>query len=214
MREREAKGVSSIKGEGKMKKPELSPPHRVHEWTNTIFQLLRYCLVGGVNTGIDVLALNVLLWRFPTHNPQMLVAYNSVAYSCGAVSSFCLNKYWTFRRTQRATGKELRRFIISVLLELVYSNVLVWLAGKVLQPFIPNPTLWGNTAKLVAVISGVIISYSLMRFWTFANEPPIPLKKPDVVPLSTPETMSVIHSTAQEAKPIYQSSKESERTSL
>ncbi len=169
MKEREVEDMSSVQEGESREELQLSPLPRMQRWTSTIVQLLRYCLVGGVNTGIDLLVLNMLLWRLPTHNAQVLVAYNSVAYSCGAVSSFCLNKYWTFRRTQRPTGRELRRFVISMVLELIYSNVLVWLAGKVLQPFIPNPTLWGNAAKLVAVVCGVMISYSLMRFWTFSS---------------------------------------------
>ena len=138
-------------------------------WSSTFQQFLRYCLVGGVNTGVDLLMLNILLWCFPTHNVQVLVAYNSVAYSCGALSSFFLNKYWTFRRTQRPTAREVVRFVISVLLEVLYSNVLIWLAGKALQPFIPNITLWGNASKLVSVVVGTVISYTFMRFWTFAN---------------------------------------------
>ncbi len=77
--------------------------HRSYVWSSTFRQFLRYCLVGGVNTVIDLLILNVLLWRFPTNNVQILVVYNSVAYTSGAVSSFFLNKYWTFRRKQRTT---------------------------------------------------------------------------------------------------------------
>ncbi len=211
MMEQETEGASSTQVEEKMKEARLSPPRRVQGWTSTILQLLRYGLVGGVNTGIDLLVLNVFLWRFPTHNVQVLVAYNSVAYSCGAVSSFCLNKYWTFRRTQRITGREVRRFIISILLELVYSNVLIWLAGKLLQPFIPNPTLWGNAAKLVAVVSGALISYSLMRFWTFANEPQAHSKKQNTVPLPTPEPVSAMPSTVREVELVHQPN-ESERT--
>ena len=72
--------------------------HRFHTWNSIFRQFLRYCLVDGVNTLIDVLMLNVLLWRFPTNNVQVLVIYNSIAYSSGAVSSFFLNKYWTFGR--------------------------------------------------------------------------------------------------------------------
>ncbi len=212
MMEQETEGASSTQVEESMKEAQLSPPRRVQGWTSTILQLLRYGLVGGVNTGIDLLVLNVFLWRFPTHNVQVLVAYNSVAYSCGAVSSFCLNKYWTFRRTQKTTGREVRRFIISILLELVYSNVLVWLAGKLLQPFIPNPTLWGNAAKLIAVVSGALISYSLMRFWTFANEPQMHPKKQDTVPLSTPEPVSAMHTAVQGADITHQPN-ESKRTS-
>jgi putative flippase GtrA len=145
--------------------------HRLQAWKSTFWQFLRYCLVGGANTIIDLLVLNVLLWRIPTHNAQTLVLYNSFAYTCGALSSFFLNKYWTFRRRQRATLREVVRFALSLLLEVIYSGALIWLAGKALQPFIGNPTLWGNASKLIAVVIGTVISYSFMRFWIFAGGP-------------------------------------------
>ena len=118
---------------------------------------------------MDLLMLNVLLWRFPTNNVLVLVVYNSVAYSSGAVTSFFLNKYWTFRRKQRTTGREVVRFAIILALEILYSNGLVWLAGKALQPLITNVTLWGNASKLLAVAGGAVLSYTFMRFWTFAG---------------------------------------------
>ncbi len=61
------------------------------------------------------------------------------------------------------------RFAITLSLEILYSNGLVWLAGKALQPLIANVTLWGNASKLVAVAVGAVISYTCMRFWTFAS---------------------------------------------
>jgi len=115
------------------------------------------------------LMLNVLLWRFPTNNVLVLVVYNSVAYSSGAVTSFFLNRYWTFRRKQRTTRREVVRFVIILALEILYSNGLVWLAGKALQPLITNVTLWGNASKLLAVAGGAVLSYTFMRFWTFAG---------------------------------------------
>ncbi len=118
---------------------------------------------------MDLLMLNVLLWRFPTNNVLVLVVYNSVAYSGGAVTSFFLNKYWTFRRKQRTTRREVVRFVIILSLEILYSNGLVWLAGKALQPLITNVTLWGNASKLLAVAGSVVLSYTFMRFWTFAR---------------------------------------------
>ena len=95
-KERQAPGVSSTKD---------TAIHRFHAWSSPIRQFLRYCLVGGANTLIDVLMLNILLWRFPTNNILVLVVYNSVAYSSGAVTSFFLNKYWTFGHKQRTTGR-------------------------------------------------------------------------------------------------------------
>jgi putative flippase GtrA len=118
---------------------------------------------------MDLLMLNVLLWRFPTNNVLVLMLYNSVAYSSGAVTSFFLNKYWTFGHRQKTTRREVVRFLITLFLEVLYSNGLIWLAGKALQPFITNVTLWGNASKLVAIVAGAIISYAFMRFWTFAG---------------------------------------------
>jgi putative flippase GtrA len=130
---------------------------------------------------MDVLVLNALLWRFPTHNAQILVVYNSIGYSGGAVSSFFLNKYWTFQRKQRATRREVVRFIITLFFEILYSNALIWLAGKALQPVIANPTLWGNAAKLLAVVVGTIITYIFMRFWTFAGGSQSQAKRSEIV---------------------------------
>ncbi|MBA2394153.1 MAG: GtrA family protein [Ktedonobacteraceae bacterium] len=147
----------------------MAPGYKAQGWRSTLLQFLRYCVVGGLNTIVDIGILNILLLRFPTHNAQILTAYNAVAYSCGAISSFLLNKYWTFRHTQRTTRREVIRFAISIVLEILYSSAFIWLAGRALQPFISNVTLWGNASKLVAVVCGTLLSYSLMRFWTFAN---------------------------------------------
>ena len=136
---------------------------------STFKQFFRYCLVGGVNTLLDVLMLNVLLWLFPTNNVLMLAMYNSIAYTSGAVTSFFLNKHWTFRSKQPATRREIVRFIISLSLEILYSSILIWVIGKALRPIIANPTLWGNASKLIAVAIGAVLSYAFMRCWTFAG---------------------------------------------
>src|SRR5713226_7402956 len=143
--------------------------HHSRARSSTFWQFLRYCLVGGVNTLLDLLVLNVLLWGFPTRNVLILVGYNSVAYSSGALTSFFLNKYWTFGHKRRTTRREVVRFSIILALEILYSNGLVWLAGKALQPLITNVTLWGNASKLLAVAGSAVLSYTFMRFWTFAG---------------------------------------------
>ncbi|HEY6542059.1 MAG TPA: GtrA family protein [Ktedonobacteraceae bacterium] len=164
-------------------------------WKGCAFwQFLRYCLVGGANTLLGLLVLNVLLWGFPTKNVLMLVVYNSVAYSGGAVASFFLNKYWTFRRKQRTTRREVVRFAIILALEILYSNGLIWLAGKVLQPLISNVTLWGNASKLLAVAGSAVLSYIFMRFWTFAGRSQNQPKQQELLQQSTPEPTPTVTS--------------------
>jgi putative flippase GtrA len=172
--------------------------HQPHAWSSTFWQLLRYCLVGGVNTAVDLLVLNAFLWRFPTNNVQVLVVYNSFAYSSGAVSSFFLNKYWTFRHKQRTTRREVIRFATILLFEVLYSNGLVWLAGKALQPVIANPTLWGNTSKLLAVAVGAVITYIFMRFWTFTSGPQNQAKQQETAHQAASESTTVLASSKAE----------------
>ena len=162
LKERQTQAVSS-------KSINDTDVHRFHGWSRTCWQWFRYCLVGVANTLIDVLILNVLLWRFPTGHVQTLVAYNALAYCGGAASSFFLNKYWTFGRKQRPTSKEAGRFVISIVLELLSSNGLVWLIGNALHPFIANTLVWGNASKLLAVAGNAVLSYLVMRFWIFAS---------------------------------------------
>jgi putative flippase GtrA len=162
MKERQTRSVSS-------KCIDDADVHRFHGWSRTYWQWLRYCLVGAANTLIEMLILNVLLWRFPTGHVQTLVVYNALAYTGGAASSFFLNKYWTFGRKQRPTSKEVGRFVISVFLELLSSNGLVWLIGNALHSCITNVMVWGNASKLLAVAGNAVLSYLIMRFWIFAS---------------------------------------------
>lgn len=147
-----------------------TPIHHYHSWGSRFWQWFRYCLVGVANTLIDVLVLNILLFRFPTTQVHILVIYNSFAYIAGAASSFFLNKYWTFGHKQRPTTQEVRRFLLSMSLEILSSNGLLWLIGNALHPFLANAMLWGNASKLLAVAANTVLSYLILHFWVFSSE--------------------------------------------
>jgi len=149
---------------------EVNAPQR-RLWKALFWQFLRYCLVGGINTVVDLALFGILTWCFPTTNTQILLIYNSFAYTSGGVSSFFLNKYWTFEHKNRIMWREVRRFAFTLLAELLYSNTLLFLVGKALRPFITNTVLWSDTSKLITLGGGVILSYTFMRFWTFAKDP-------------------------------------------
>src|SRR5713101_5793776 len=135
-------------------------------------QALRFGLAGGLNTLVDLLILNGLLWLFPTTSSLMLLAYNSLAYSLGAVNSFLLNKYWTFGQKQRTTRGELARFTLITLCSIGWSSAILWLASTFLHPLLVNATVWANASKLVAIAGTALISYMGMRLWVFVSKRP------------------------------------------
>ncbi len=138
-------------------------------WTG---QFVRFGFVGVLNTLLDVLLLNSLLWLFPTTNTFSILLFNSLAYSIGAVNSFFLNKYWTFGSHQQTSWSEVRRFTLTTLLGILCNDILIWLASKLLLSFISNSSLATNTAKVFAIAGTVFVSYLGMRLWVFVKKPP------------------------------------------
>ena len=132
-------------------------------------QMLRFVLVGGLNTVVDLLVLNALLWLLPTSSASMLLAYNVLAYNAGAINSFLLNKYWTFGQMRSTTRRELARFALTTLCGIAWSTAILWLASSVLHPLLVNPTLWANASKVLAIGGTALISYLGMRLWVFVS---------------------------------------------
>jgi putative flippase GtrA len=135
-----------------------------------IGQVLRFGLVGGFNTLVDLLILNMLLLLFPTNSARMILIYSAIAYSVGAVNSFLLNKYWTFGFRQRTTWREVARFIATTLCGIGWSSIILWLASNALHPILINPTIWANASKVIAISGTALISYLGMSLWVFVNK--------------------------------------------
>lgn len=134
-----------------------------------LWQALRFSLVGGLNTLIDVLFLNCLLQFFPPTNTPTLLAYNALAFSLGAMNSFFLNKYWTFGQKQKTTGKEITRFMLVTLAGIGWSSCVLGFASTILRPLELNTLASANISKVIAIVSSALMSYVVMRLWVFVR---------------------------------------------
>jgi len=146
--------------------------HRFRDRFHLLRQLLRFSLVGGLNTLVDLLILNGLLWLFPTTNTLSLLSYSALAFSLGAVNSFLLNKYWTFGSRQKTTRGEVVRFVMTTLCGIGWSTIILWLASNALHPFLVNTTVWANASKVIAIAGTALINYLGMRLWVFVSKTP------------------------------------------
>ncbi|MBE3567891.1 MAG: GtrA family protein [Thermogemmatispora sp.] len=135
-------------------------------------QLLRFAVTGGLNTLVDILVLNALVWLLAVRSTPLLLACNIVAYCAGAINSFILNKYWTFGQREPITSGELWRFALITISGSLWSSGILWLAGLALQHILVNPTLWTNAAKVIAIGGTALISYLGLRLWVFVQRRP------------------------------------------
>ncbi len=159
-----------------------------------VFQFFRFGFVGGINTFIDILAFNMLVWMFPTSYNFTLVFYNSLAYFVGAVNSFCWNKLWTFKQRSSATNDQLVRFALVTSLGIICNDIFLWLATTILTSLSLNGFLWVNVAKVSAIAGSVAVSYLGMRFGVFTKNEEIITSLPPSNPqlFVTPRSLSVI----------------------
>ncbi len=162
--------LSELEGAGEAL-PVLSgvavPPSRGAE--RTLWRMLRFGAVGVSNTLIDILLLNVLIWRFPTHNAELLLLYNSISATVAALNSFLGNKYWTFKQKHHVRVTEIARFALVTGLSFLCNDGIIWGAAHLLHALDVAPFLWANLSKLSAVVCTTIISYVGMRFWVFTG---------------------------------------------
>lgn len=157
-------------------------------------QLLRFCIVGGLNTFVDVLVFNLLVLGLPTQDSGLLVVYNSLAYLLGAVNSFCWNKLWTFKQRSSTTNEQLARFAFVTSLGILCNDAFLWLATTILTSLSLTSFLWVNVAKVSAIAGSVTISYVGMRFSVFTKHEEIESSLPPSNPrlLTHPRSLSVI----------------------
>ena len=135
----------------------------------TVWQCVRFGLVGCVNTAIDLLVLNCLLKLWPKQDIARLLFCNTIAYACGALNSFFFNRYWAFQCAGRPNVHEGVRFLLTTLAAIACNNLILWLMGNMLHPAHLNPTLWANSSKVAAIGGTILISYLGMHLWVFAQ---------------------------------------------
>ncbi len=176
-------------------KATLSVPTQGRSWLSLGAQLVRFGFVGGLNTVIDILAFNLLLWALPTGSATMLIVYNSLAYLIGAANSFYCNKLWTFEQRSQVTRRQVLRFALVTALGILCNDLFLLLATWTLSRLSLDGVLWTNGAKVCAIAGSFLVSYIGMRFMVFAHtecsaEAPLPPAHPHL--FITPRSLSVI----------------------
>jgi putative flippase GtrA len=118
--------------------------------------LIRFAVVGLITTTLDIALFYIFAASVGFHPVQA----NLASYSCGILTSFLLNRFWTFGDQARG-GRVIQhgtRFLISNLAGLALSSMLVALLVLLLPP-VP--------AKFASVPMVFVWNYLLARLWVF-----------------------------------------------
>ncbi|KJD45268.1 GtrA family protein [Paenibacillus terrae] len=124
-----------------------------------ILPMIRFGMVGLVNTGVDYIIFMLLVWA-----GVPVVLSQIISYSCGTANSYILNSKWTFNKQPAPDThkRQLPKFI-------VINLIVLGLTSLLLQMLHSGTGLPLAVCKLIATASGMIINYIGSRYWVFGS---------------------------------------------
>lgn len=129
----------------------------------TGLQLLRFSVVGAVNTGIQF-AVFMLLWRL---GHVHYLAASGAGYACGLINGYVMNRRWTFESTDRNWQ---RGFAVFVAVNAVALGVNTAVLHVAVARAAANPVV----GQFVAIAASLPINFLGNRLWTFRQPPTVP----------------------------------------
>lgn len=96
----------------------------------TTKQAGKFAIVGVINTLVDVLVLNILVFfgltaAFMIFNQKFLVA-NVISVAVAIINSFILNKFWTFRANGENIYVQIIKFLVITIVGMFVFHQLVF----------------------------------------------------------------------------------------
>lgn len=134
-----------------------------------IEQLVRFVVVGVINTGIDFLILNLEMFLTGiTSGPGMLVQ-NTISFGFATINSYYLNKRWTFGdKENKKEGVKFAQFLTVSLIGVIINGGIVYIITTFVSPILGiNDQLWANVAKLAATAISLIWNFLGYKFIVF-----------------------------------------------
>ena len=116
---------------------------------------VRFGAVGAVNTALDV-GLFALLAATTDINIALI---NVASYSCGVLTSFFLNRYWTFADAAGGRGRnQFLQFVLANMASALLSTVLVERLALILPAI---------AAKIISLPPIFAFNFAVARFVVF-----------------------------------------------
>lgn len=133
-------------------------------------RLIRFAIVGCINTGVDFLTFTLLHSAFQTDK----LICQAAGYSMGVANSFILNKLWTFEShgSKHESSRELLKFIVVNAVSLGVS-----LLG--LQILNGNLKINVYISKAAVTVLAQAVNYLGYKLWVFKSKSQAANTKPE-----------------------------------
>lgn len=141
-----------------------------------IEQFAKFFLVGIMNTGVDLIILNILITLSGVAVGMGYSAQKALSFLAAVTFSYFINKHWTFQdKSKEGEGKKMSQFfavsfvgmIINVTTATIVVNFLQTPINNIINLPIMTPQLWGNLGALCGTAVGLGWNFVGYKLWVF-----------------------------------------------
>ena len=137
-------------------------------------ELIRFSVVGAINTFVDLAVLNLLIALTDTGRTGAAFAlYKTVAFTCAVLNSYLMNRRWTFERSgHKHQLVEGGQFLFVAVLGALVNVGSSWCVVAYLHPVGELEKLWPSVAALVGTAFSLGFNFIGYKFWVFTSKIP------------------------------------------
>ncbi|MFC1645430.1 GtrA family protein [Patescibacteria group bacterium] len=143
---------------------------------DTLKQLVRFGLVGIMNTFVDLLILNIETIATGIKEGAGYSVQKGISFLAAVIFSYFLNKHWTFQdKSKEEAGKKFSQFAfvsaIGMLINISTATLVITYAkapvNELLQLSFLTDQLWVNIGALSGTAIGLIWNFIGYKLWVF-----------------------------------------------
>jgi putative flippase GtrA len=130
--------------------------------SRTIYEALKFVVVGGLNTLVDFAVLNLLILATGESSGVLYSVFKGISFVVAVANSYIWNKWWTFSSQEKTDAARVAKFFgVSVIGFGINVGIASLVVNAIAAPAGITPALWANI--------GAVAATALSMVWNFAG---------------------------------------------
>lgn len=141
-------------------------------WLSWIYQFVKFCILGFLNTAIDFGVLNLLSLYTGLTSGFIIGGVNVPGFIIAATNSYFWNKFWVFAKEKKEGEKtdysDILTFILVIVSGMIVNSGAMILISTYVHPFFGlSPERWLNISKVIATVISLVWNFLGFKFFVF-----------------------------------------------
>ncbi len=146
------------------------------ETKKSLSQFLRFAAIGAMNTGVDLVVLNIETITTGIKDGAGYGIQKGVSFLVAVTFSYFLNKHWTFQdKSKKDEGRKFSQFlfvsVIGMLINVSVATITVTYLKEPINEFVSlkflTDQLWVSIGGLAGTAVGLFWNFIGYKFWVF-----------------------------------------------